>query len=200
MLLKIGAIYSLRYQRWQTNYKIYAFILWPGGGATKTHLLNIGAIQLNVIDRARIVRTIVRLSRIPQATKYNGRLLYKILKRYLPNQIRKCYRTFFTNFITHAALINFGLNNPEDFSEMELGGQSKELYLQAQRDYQVKAINWHSKRGYDMKKAETSMAGAEKVEGSKVDQTTAGGPVINKPAVKSAIKEAPKDDGDEFGY
>lgn len=194
MILKLGAIYALRYSQWKKNYKIYAFIMWPGGGVTKTHLLNLGAIQLSIIDRAKIVRTIVRLTNAPSASKFNGRLLYQIFKTYIPQQIKKCYRTFFIHYITHAALINYGLNKEEDFSELELSGQSKDLYAQAQRDYIVKAMNLYSRRGAQMKEVEKTLATPG--EESKIDETTTDGPSINKPGVEPKTP----DDGDEFGY
>lgn len=196
MILKIGSIYSLRYTRWITNYKIYAFVLWPGGGDTKTHLLNIGAKQLNIMERTKLVRIIVQISKTPNANKLNGRVLYKIFKTYAPREISKCYRTFFTNQITGASLLNYGINKSEDFSQIELMGQSKELYDQAQRDFQMKAINWYSKRGYDMKKTGESLAGATKPSPVKevgTDNKTPGAkPNITsgtRPATHSAIKE-----------
>jgi hypothetical protein len=222
MILRIGAIYSLRYTNWKTNYTIYAFVMWPGNAFTKTHLLNIGAKQLSVIDRAKIMRIIVNLSKIPNSSKYTGRVLYTIFKAYMPKEMSKCYRTFHTNLITQAALINYGLNKEEDFSELELNGQSKLLYAEAQRDFQVKAINWYSKRGVDLNKMKDSLAKPTLVETDKEissDKTTGDNPVNTmsgiKPGTRSAIRgnavkeeqpeenndtNKPNDDGSEFGY
>jgi len=206
MILKTGAIYSLRYVRWKTNYRIYAFIMFPGGGSTKTHLLNIGAKQLNILDRAKIVRVIVQLSKIPNSNKYNGRLLYKIFKSYLPREIKKCYRTFFTNYITQASLINYGLNKSEDFTELELSSQSKELFEQAQKDFQVKAMNLYSKRGVKLNEVKKTMAGDNsgliKEEENKVSTITPGTKSATKSAVKedNIVKEQSKTDDDDFGY
>lgn len=200
MVLRTGAIYSLRYTNWKTNYKIYAFVLWPGGGMTKTHILNIGARQLSIIDRTRIIRTIVRLSKIPHSSKYDGRMLYKIFKTYLPNEIRKCYRTFFTHLITQASIINYGLNEENDFTEIELASQSKELFNEAKRDFQVKAMNLYSGRGAKMNDVKKSMAGdntsliKEQEGGANVNQVSG-----TRPATRSAIKNTSTDDED-FGY
>lgn len=206
MQLRTGAIYSLSYARWVTNKKIYAFILWPGGGYTKTHLLNISAKQLNILDRTKIIRTIVRISKIPSSNKYNGRILYKIFKTYLPNEIKKCYRTFFTYAITNIALLNYGLNKEEDFSELELANQDKILYEQAQRDFQIKAINMYSGRGYKMEETKKTIAG----DNSDLIKDEEGGSNVisgTKPAIRPAIKEDIKkentpnnDDDDFFGY
>jgi hypothetical protein len=217
MILRTGAIYTIFYQRWKTNYKIYLFCLWPGGGMTKTHGLNLGANQLNIMERAKIVRTIVRLSQIPQSTKYNGRLLYKILKTYLPNEIKKCYRTYFTNYIQKAALINYGLNKEEEFSDLELNGQAKDLYEKAQRDFQVKAMNLYSKRGYKMDAVKSTLAGdtpktdtQSGISGIKSGTRSATRPTtgqqynnaiekIKKPLTSKDIDNS-NDDGNEFGY
>jgi hypothetical protein len=202
MVLRTGAIYSLRYTNWKTNYKIFAFVFWPGGGMTKTHIINLSARQLSIIDRTRIIRTVVRLSKIPHASKYNGRMLYKIFKTYLPREIRKCYRTYFTHLITQAALINYGLNKEEDFTEMELSSQSKQLFEEAQRDFQVKAMNLYSGRGAKMNDVKSSMAG----DNTSLINDEKGGANVNKisgtrPATRTAIKEQQNQfDDDDFGY
>lgn len=210
MILKTGAIYTLRYVRWKTNFKIYAFILWPGGGMTKTHLLNLGAVQLTIIERARLVRTIIKLAKVPTATKYNGRLLYQIFKTYHRNEIKKCYRTFFTHFITQASLINYGLNSADEFSELELRGQNKQLFDQAQKDFQIKALNLFSQRGAQMKEVEKQFAGSttggkatvskeqEKPEVPNENETKPGTITENK--TPQTPNKPPSDDGGEFGY
>ena len=217
MRLRISAIYTLRYRNWKTNYRIYAFILWPGGNMTKTHLLNLGAKQLNIIERTRLLRLIVRLSKIPASNNYDGRMLYKIFKTYMKKEISKCYRTYFTNYITSAALINYGLNKEEDFTDAELNGQDKLLYEQAQRDFQVKAMNFYSKRGYDMNAVKDSLAGTQvNADTNTNDETGGSKPNVIKsatrPATRSAmIKQDAEDniddvdiddggDDDDFGY
>lgn len=217
MILKTGAIYSLRYAYWKTNYKIYALVLWPGGGITKTHLLNLGAKQLSILDRTRIIRTIVRLSKVPNANKYDGRMLYKIFKTYLNREISKCYRTFHTYGIVQASLINYGLNKEEDFSEIELSSQSKELFNQAQKDFQVKAMNLYSGRGAKLNSVKETMAGSSDsnlIQDDNSGISGSGKPNVNTgthSATHSAIKENQNndntidnddggDDGTEFGY
>jgi len=148
MQLRTSAIYSLKYEAWKFNPKIYAFILWPGSSSTKVHLLNLSAKQLNIIGRAKLLRGIVKLSKTPGASKFNGRVLYQLFKTYFPQEIKVCYRTFFLQKIYAAALINYGLNLPEEFTTEELRGQSSAVYNEALKDYQVKAMNWYSKRGY----------------------------------------------------
>ena len=199
MILKTGAIYSLRYTRWKTNFKIYAFIMWGGGPSSKTHLLNIGAKQLSILDRTKIIRTIVRLSKIPTSNKYDGRMLYKIFKTYLSREIKKCYRTFFPHAISQSALVNYGLNKAEDFTEMELAGTNQQLFEQAQRDFQIKAMNLYSGRGHDLKKVKGSMAG-DNTSGLIKDDSDGGASTI-QPATRDATRDSNiTDDDDYFGY
>ena len=174
--------------------------MWPGGGHTKTHLLNISAKQLNILDRTKIIRTIVRLSRIGHSNNYDGRMLYKIFKTYLPREIKKCYRTFFTHGISQIALINYGLNKSEDFTELELAGQDKALFDEAQRDFQVKAMNLYSGRGHDMNKVKSTIAGDNT---SIVDDDQRGGPSTikgTKSATRPATRSGEPTDDDYFGY
>jgi len=194
--------------------------MFGGNAFTKTHLLNIGAKQLSIIDRAKMMRVIVNLSKIPNSSKYTGRVLYTIFKAYMPREMAKCYRTFHTNLITQAAIINYGLNKEEDFSEFELSGQSKLLYAEAQRDFQVKAINWYSKRGVNLNALKDTLS-TPTVDtpstNASSDKTTGSNPVNKisgiKPGTRSAIRgavepkedenkepETPSDDGSEFGY
>jgi len=155
-LLSVGSIYSIWYSNWKTNTRNYVFILY--GGGPKVHSINIGAKQLNIIDRAKIVRVIVKLAKIKSSTKYTGVLLYKIFKQYLPKEIKKCYRTYHKVFITQASLINYGLNSPEDFTQLELSMQDKQLYEKARRDFLIKMLNLYSGRGVKKAAIENTFA------------------------------------------
>lgn len=151
-MLKLGSIYSIYYLQWRTNIRIYGIVLWPG--FEKTHILNIGAIQLSVVDRARLIYVISKVSQIPNAGKYSGLLLYRIFKNYAAVAVRKCYRTLHTNLISKYAVINWGINKEEDFSELDKKFQDKDLYEKARTDFLVKALNIANKRGVEKVKLE----------------------------------------------
>ena len=159
MFLKVGAVYSFFYQRWKHNMKIYAFILWPGLGSGKVHALNLAARDLNVLDRARILNIIVKLSKAQGASRYSGAVLYRIFKTYARYSVSKCYRTYFMASITKVTLINYGLNQETDFTEAEKNFyNNKELYEQARKDFLIRMLNMATGRGATMLKLQDSLA------------------------------------------
>lgn len=196
VVLRIGGIYTLYYSQWKKNYKVYAFILFAG---PKVHALNLGAKELTTIDRAKLVRTITRLSKIPAATKYDGKMLYRILSTYVRPQIQKCYRTYHNHNILRAALINYGLNDESEFSEMELKGMNKQIFDQAQKDLMVKMMNMYSGRGVKMAEAEDQFATIPEKE----EETTApstGTHSATTSGTRDATSSTPDvqtDDGDD---
>ena len=143
--LKTGSIYNIFYTQWKTNIKVVAFVLYPG--MQKTHILNLSAIQLSTVERMQLVNIIRKLSKVPTAAQYNGRALYAIFKQYAPNAIRHCYRTMWRQFINEGALINYGLNKKEDFSEIELLGNSQRMMQQVKYDFTVNTINLLTGKG-----------------------------------------------------
>lgn len=159
-LLATGAIYSIWYSQWKTNTKIFAFILYGGPGVNKVHALNLGAVQLNVVQRVKIIRVIAKLAKIKESTKYTGALLYQIFKTYLPNEIKNCYRTYLRQYIVRASLINYGLNRKEEFTELELQMQDKQLFIQAKADFFMKMLNLYTGRGVQKTTLENSFAKA----------------------------------------
>ena len=146
-LLATGSIYSLWYLKWNTNIKIYCFVLYAGPGTPFVHGLNLGARQLSPMDRARIIRVIAKLIKIPQSSKYTGAVLYRIFKTYLPREISKCYRTYNKNLISKAAILNYGLNKPEDMQDIEKQFMNRELFLKSRADVLMKLINMYTGRG-----------------------------------------------------
>lgn len=146
MLLKTSAIYHISYSNWKTNpTKIYIFVLYAG--VNKVHCLNIGARQLSTVNRLKLIHLIKRLSKLPQATRYNGRVLYRIFRTYAPNAIRQCYRTYWRQFITRYALVNYGLNQKEEFTEIELKYQHPDMYKIAKRDLIISTLDAYTRKG-----------------------------------------------------
>jgi hypothetical protein len=168
---RTGAIYSMYYSHYKENLKIIAFIMFGNPLIPKVHALNLAAKQLTSMDRAKLVHTIVRLGKVPNASIYNGRLLYRIMLTYLRPQIKKCYRTYFHMFVSSASLINYGLNKPEDFSENDLKIYNPQLYLQAKKEWLVRLMDLYSRRGVDFKAVRDQFAKVEKQEAA-IDKIT----------------------------
>lgn len=146
------------YSRWKHNRKIYAFILYGGPGSAKVHALNIGARELGTIGRVKIANVIARLTKVPAARKWDGATLYRIFRTYLPLETARCYRTYFHSFITQAAVINYGLNDPAEFSNIEMSQNNRDLFEAAGKDLFVKMLNLYSGRGVKMKAVEGRFA------------------------------------------
>lgn len=156
--MKTGAIYSIYYSNYHLNQKVYAFILYGGPMSDKVHALNLGAIQLSLIDRYKLLRTIKQLISIPESSKYDGAILYQIFKQYNFAEIRKCYRTYKHEHIAASSLINFGLNKAEDFTPLELSMQNQPLFKQASVDYLVKMMNLYTGKAVAQNKVKASLA------------------------------------------
>jgi len=151
-------------------------VLFGSPVVDKVHALNVGARQLTTMDRAKIVHTITRLSKVPSASKYTGQVLYRILQTYLKDQIKKCYRTYFHSAISRATIINYGLNKKEDFSPEDFKVYNPSLLQEARRDLLVRLINIYTLRGLDVTDMQASLA---KV-GAK---TPVGQPVLATPTI-----------------
>jgi len=172
---KIGAIYHVSYSRWKTNPDhIYIFILFGTPVIDKVHALNLGARQLTTLDKAKIVHTIARLSKVPTASKYSGQVLYRIMLTYLRPQVAKCYRTYFHQFVTRASIINYGLNKKEDFTAEDLKVYNPMMYQQARKDFLVRLMNMYTLRGFDVKDMQ---AGLAKINAKIPDQTGTATPL-----------------------
>ena len=188
MIFRTGAIYSLFYSRWKNNRKIYAFMLYGGPGSTKIHALNLGARELGTVGRVRIANVVARLSKVPAARKWDGATLYRIFRTYLPAETAKCYRTYFGAFVSQAAVINYGLNDPREFSDEEMSQNNKPLFEAAGRDLFVKMMNLTTGRGVKMKAVEDRFA-----KPAERGQQGERPPTVQSPRTQAAVAQAQAD-------
>ncbi len=187
---KLGGIYNISYSAWKTNpTRIYVFILFGNPVLPKVHALNLGAKQLSMYDKAKIIHTIVRLSKIPNISTYSGRLLYRIFLTYLKPQIGKCYRTYFHQYITRASLINYGINKKEDFGPNDLKVYNPNMLNEAKRDFLVRILNMYSKRGVELHDVQASLA--------KIQAKIPTQPGVVTPTKPNATPQTPTKPSDE---
>lgn len=192
---RIGAIYHITYSQWKTNPdRIYIFVLFGNPVAGKIHALNLGARQLTTMDKARIVHTIVRLSKSPAASKFSGDVLYRIFLTYLKPQIAKCYRTYFHQYVTRASLINYGLNKKEDMSPEDLKVYNPQMYLEAKKDFLVRMINMYTMRGFEVTDLQNSLA---KIQGRFPNQTAPSSAITPTPIPEPVYSTEPKEEEKE---
>ena len=188
MTFRTGTICTLNYVRWRKNRKVYAFILYGGPGSLKTHALNICARELNTANKIRLVHLISKLSKIPAARTWDGHTLYRIFKTYLPVETAIAYRTYFANYITQAAIINYGFNDPASFTPQDLAQTNKDLFNAAGKDLFVKLMNLYTGRGVKMKTMQDNFA---KPQTGTIEAKTPGN-VIEKITPISATQPAVK--------
>ena len=156
--LKMGSIYSFNYANWKYNFKIIAFIFWGNPISPKVHALNLSAIELTSIDRARLVHVIARLAKVPKSSIYSGLLLYRIFLTYCRPQVMKCYRTYHHTGITSVALVNYGINKPEDFTANNMRLFDPARYAAAKKDFLVRLMNIYTRRGVQLKSVQDKLA------------------------------------------
>jgi hypothetical protein len=166
----VGGIYSLEYSSWITNFKIYGLVLY--GLGAKVHILNLSAVQLSTMQRIRLMRGIITMSKIQNdAISSNGRMLYRIFKTYYPREVSKCYRTLFNTFIVRSSLINYGLHKKEYYDNQPDSIRNNTMLLKAQRDMMMKMFNLFSRRGVEMQALQASLAVPKYVEKIQKDAT-----------------------------
>ena len=156
VMLKTGGIYAFHYQFWKHNLRVTAFILH--GGLTKVHALNLSAKELSTANRLKLVFIIKRLASVDASSKYSGVVLYRILRKYAPNAIKQCYRTYHTSGVKKYSLVNYGLNKEEDYTDVEKMGYSRDGYNEAKNRFVVTMLNTFTRKGYEGNDVTTQFA------------------------------------------
>lgn len=141
-LLRPYAIYRIVYVgKAPTNPAPIVFPIYIGPAGGKMHALVLNPYNISSFDVMNIVRFIKRMSRVPNAYRYNGRLMYRILRQYLPQIVSKCYRTYFSTGVKRYALISTGIVPKEVISEAEKSISDINLHQHAQKSLLVKSLN-----------------------------------------------------------
>ena len=188
MLIRQSAIYNIYYTNWETNLpdnRIIFVLYTPGVG--KIHCLQLSAKQLSLVNRMKLINIIAKLSKTPQAQKWNGRVLYGIFKKYAPDAIRQCYRTLWTQYIRRYALLNYGLNDPTTFLMEEKAYQDKGLYQQVRANIINQALNMYTNKGYKPNENMFAKPIIDKPVGNKKPNTIDPTKPVKNPGVKPNV-------------
>lgn len=145
-LLRTGGIYRIIYTTWKTQERPISFILYSG--PNKIHALNINAKSMSILDIRKFVIFVNRMKKIKGVEKYNGRILYSILRKYFPDIIRKTYRTYTTSNVLGFSLVSTGIIPSQFYTEYEKNYYNKFIYNQSQFDTLLKVFNLESKTKY----------------------------------------------------
>lgn len=114
----------------------------------KLHCLQLSARQLSLVNRMKLINIISRLSKVPAARNWNGRILFGIFRKYAPEALVQCYRTLWTQNISRYSLINYGLNDPSSFLIEEKNFMDQSLYQQAKSNLVAQMLNQYTNKGY----------------------------------------------------
>jgi hypothetical protein len=145
-LLRTGGIYRIIYSSWKTQERPISFILYSG--PSKIHALNINAKSMSILDIRKFTVFIKRMKNIKGIEKYTGRILYRILKKYFPDIIKKTYRTYRTSNVLGFSLVSTGIIPPSFYTEYEKSYYNKFIYDQSKYDLLLRTFNYESKTGY----------------------------------------------------
>ena len=139
-LLKTGGIYRISYANWITNERPIVYVIWSG--PLKLHGISLNSRSLSSLDIIRFVNYIKNSKKILGFYKYSGRILYRIIRGYYGDLIRKGYRTYRQSAIVGFSLVNYGTTPKEYYTQFEMAHNSQYLYNQSKWDPTLQRINW----------------------------------------------------------
>lgn len=142
-VLRKGAIYRINYTQWKTNIRPIIFVLYAG--PMKVHALSINSPFLNTKDRMIFIAFLKKMLKIKNAENYRGSLLYKIIKTYIKDVVKKSYRTYKTMYINKIALVSRGLISEKNFTDLEYNMIDPILYNEANNQPFMRSFRFFTK-------------------------------------------------------
>ena len=137
-ILKRGAIYRIMYSTWKTNPRPVVFILYSS--PFKVHALSLNSPEMTVLDAQNFSKFIIRMKTIKGIENWSGRILYRILRQYFPNIVRKGYRTFITSNIGQLSLVSTGIIPADQFTGYEKSSYNENLRRDANLNPLIRTI------------------------------------------------------------
>lgn len=142
-VLRKGAIYRINYTQWKTNIRPIIFVLYAG--PMKVHALSINSPFLNTKDRMVFIAFLKKMLKIQNAENYRGSLLYKIIKTYIREVVKKSYRTYKTMYINKIALVSRGIVSEKNFTDLEYNMIDPVLYNEANNQPFMRSFRFFTK-------------------------------------------------------
>ncbi len=140
-----GAIYRLVYTNWHTVPRPIAFILHSS--PFKVHALALNDPRMGPSDAVEFSRFLIKMKAIPNVETWGGRVLYRILKTYFPNIVRKTYRTYTSAFIGQISLVSSGILPQDAFTGYEKSAYNENLYRDASFNQIFRIVSQRTKTG-----------------------------------------------------
>jgi hypothetical protein len=97
----------------------------------KVHALSINSPFLTAKDRMTFIFFLKKMLKIRGSENYRGSLLYKIIKTYIRDVVKKSYRTYKTMYINKIALVSRGIVSEKYFTDLEYNMIDPILYNEA---------------------------------------------------------------------
>jgi len=142
-VMRAFAIYRIVYHGIApSNPAPIVFPIYISRAGGKMHALVLNPQNMNIFDVTGFVRFIKRMRTIPNIERYTGVTMYKILKTYQMNLIRKCYRTYFAVGVKRFALLSTGLVPDKLFTDLEKELSDVNLFLDSKARAVVKALSF----------------------------------------------------------
>jgi hypothetical protein len=113
--------------------------------SNKIHAINLNAPQLGLVGRMKFIYVIKNM--IKGNIQWNGRMMYRFLRRHIPEVVRVSYRTYWRHHIDRAAIINYGLNEESDIKMINQQLADKAMFESTSRTPIVAPLNMITKRG-----------------------------------------------------
>lgn len=142
-ILRKGAIYRINYTQWKTNIRPIIFVLYAG--PMKVHALSINSPFLDAKDRMIFIDFLKKMIRVKNSENYRGSLLYKIIKTYIREVVKKSYRTYKTMYINKIALISKGIVSEKNFTDLEYNMIDPILYNEANNQPFMRSFRFFTK-------------------------------------------------------
>jgi len=155
-VLRPFCIYRIVYQgKAPTNPAPIVFPIYISRTGGKMHALVLNSPDMNMFDITAFVRFIKKMRAVKNIDNYSGVTMYKILKVYLTQIVRKCYRTYFVLGVKRFALLSTGLVPDSKFTQLEKELSDANLFVEAKGKLIVKALSFFTKTGLNLKELGT---------------------------------------------
>lgn len=145
-LLRNGGVYRLSYSTWVSNERPIVYLVHAS--PYKLHALSLNGPTVSTLDVKRF-SYFVKLARATRGWEtYSGRVVYRVLKTYFKELVRKTYRTYLTRNVLGYSLVNTGTVNPSTYTSYETAHTNYFLYNQSKLDLKLQELNRNTRSGY----------------------------------------------------
>jgi hypothetical protein len=114
-LLKSGKIYKLLYSNSKSDAQPLLLVL----ELDSKYLEGLNINYLTPYEMKQLAGSIVRMNVNFASTGFSGMLIYKMLLAEMPDAVKRCYRKYFTKYVSNAYLVSNGISDADASSSGE---------------------------------------------------------------------------------